>query len=222
MDQGGDHGGSPEEGYVPIYEVPLQFAIKDASGRKILKSVVFKICIRQTDDVLQAVHFQISDDKELDFLYESTYTAREFQEMKTRQSLEIDFVDFPNVVRQLVANVVRQGERHDEVAEYEISFKTRDDPRTDDDLQATGPAEEDPRIRYFIIYQRLEFCRVPISKLRFTQCDDWRAGQISQRRYDELSAKLKAVETEFKDIYKRLQRQAPKILSDFKPAEPEK
>lgn len=209
------------EGFVPIYVTPLNLKLKNAQGEKELKEVVFKILVRQTDDILESVRFQIANDKELDFLYESTYDEQSFEAMKDRQHLEIDFSDFPNVVRQLVATIVKQDEANMEDGEYKASFKDRDEPQSDESGEEASPEEEDAgagpgRKCFFIVYQRLEFCRVQIFKLVFTEAERERVQRISQARYDEVASKLKAVETEFKDIYKRIQRQAPKILADFK------
>lgn len=208
------------EGFVPIYVTPLNLKLKNAADEKELKEVVFKILVRQTDDVLESVRFQIANDKELDFLYESTYDEESFNAMKDRQHLEIDFSDFPNVVRQLVATIVKQDEAQIEDGEYKASFKDKDEPQSDESGEEANEEEEaaggQGRRCFFIVYQRLEFCRVQIFKLVFTEAERERVQRISQARYDEVASKLKAVETEYKDIYKRIQRQAPKILADFK------
>ena len=207
------------EGFVAIYVTPLKLKLKNASGQKEEKEIVFKILVRQTDDILESVRFQIANDKELDFLYEATYNQESFDAMKRRQHLDIDFNDFPNVVRQLVGTVVKQDESEMEDGEYKVSFKESDDPLSEDEEPEPEQAEGELGRCFFIVYQRLEFCRVQIMKIVFNEADRERVDRISQARYDEVAAKFKAVETEYKDIYKRIQRQAPKILADFKTQE---
>ena len=56
---------------------------------------------------------------------------------------------------------------------------------------------------------------VEIFKLVFVECAGEKVQRISQSRYDEISAQLKLVDTELKDIKKRLQRQAPKLLQEY-------
>jgi hypothetical protein len=43
-----------------------------------------------------------------------------------------------------------------------------------------------------------------------------RSNAVSQARYNEVLLKLKELETEYKNIYTRIQRQSPKLLSDYK------
>ena len=115
--------------------------------------------------------------------------------------MDIEFNDFPNVVRQLVATIVRGEDFGAAESEYKASFKVHDDEDEEEDKSDETKTEEATK-RFFIIYQKLEFCKVQICKLAFEECDIARVEKISQARYDEISAKLKAVETEFKDIYK--------------------
>lgn len=214
------------EGFVPIYATTITLKFANEEGKKAPEATRFKIFVRQTDDILEAVRFQLSKDDELNFLYECTYTEKEFKKMRREQQLDIDFNDFPNVVRQLVATIVKGKELGNEESQYKASFKDYDDPKSENEEEEEEEEEEtqekneedvdDSTQRFFIVYQRLEFCKVQIFKLAFKECPIERIEKIAQARYDELSAQYKAVDTEYKDIYKRIERQARGILATFK------
>ena len=116
------------EGYVPIYatHIMLKFKSEQFDGQKILKDVVFKIFVLQDNDVLTSVRFQLSDDQELDFLYEADYDSERFEQIKQEQNLEIEFEDFPNVIRQLITTINNQGTDELEEGDYKLSFKDHD------------------------------------------------------------------------------------------------
>ncbi|OHT15378.1 hypothetical protein TRFO_14130 [Tritrichomonas foetus] len=218
-----DNNSDINEDFVPIYVTHLQLKLKKEDGEdseKVAKDTVFKIFVHQDNDVLNAVRFQISDDKRLNFLYEADYDAEAFEAIKEKQGLEIEFDDFPNVIRQLISTIIRQGTDELNEGDYKASFKDHVESEEPEEEEEDHQEEEgETKTRYFLISQRLEFCSVEIFRLRFHECDNEKVEKISQYRYDEISQKLKAVETEYKDIYKRLQRQAPKILQDYKPSQ---
>lgn len=209
------------EGYVELYNHVLTLNTKGPENEKVPIEYVFKILVRQTDDVLESVRFQLSNNKDLDFLYESTYSEEEFNEMKQEQDLEIQFADFPNVIRQLINTCVKQDESDVEAKEkqFKVSLKDKDPESQEDDQDEHNEEESSPETRYFLISQRLDFTSVIIFNLIFKRCEENRVERISQHRYDDLSKKLQAASTEYKDMLKRLQRQAPKILQGFKPNE---
>ncbi|OHT01761.1 hypothetical protein TRFO_31273 [Tritrichomonas foetus] len=212
------------DGYVPIYVTKLVLKLRKEGeeaeeAEKIPKETVFKIFVRQDNDVLESVRFQISDDKRLNFLYEADYDLDSFQSIKEEQELEIEFDDFPNVIRQLISTIIKQGTDELNEGDYKASFKDRlEDEENEDSENQEEEQDGESKTRYLVISQRLEFCSVAIFTLVFHECDNARVEHISQYRYDEISQKLKAVETEYKDIYKRIQRQAPKLLQDYKPS----
>jgi hypothetical protein len=223
--------------YVQLYSTPLQ--VKDKTAERPNQDIVFRIYIRQENDELNSVRFQISKDSKLDYLYEATYDKTEFEAMKSRQHLDLEFEDFPSVVRQQIIDVLRKTDFDDSQrssadsmkeprqAPFKVVLAERDEGEPDeeedggDDRKAPSLAgseeEEVPSTKYFIVYQKLEFCRAQVFKFLFTQADSERTAEISQARYDELMARLKAVETDYKDAYKRVHRTSPNILKTFKP-----
>jgi hypothetical protein len=192
---------------------------KDSDGRRDL-NVVFKILLKQEEDTLQSVRFQLSNDQELDFLYEATYDESSFSELHRRQGLEIEFTDFPNVVRQQILTLVNQTKDGSEHHRFKAVLTSEDDKGLDEDDDYDEEEESGVGIsgakKFFIIYQNLDFCRVQVFKFTFTSSNVAKTSQISQARYDELSAKLKNLETEYKDLFKRVQRTSPKLLDGLK------
>jgi hypothetical protein len=106
-------------------------------------------------------------------------------------------------------------------------FKSEDDKGSEeDDGYDDRGEEEDEDVetgesskKFFIIYQKLDFCRAQVFKFAFTKCDLQKTYEISQGRYDKLSNKLKALETEYKDNFKWVQRTHPKLLDGLKKEE---
>jgi hypothetical protein len=220
---------SPGENYVQLYSTYLEVKTKDEARNKSRKTIVFRIYIQQTDDELTNVRFQISNDDQLEYLFEITYNKDTFATMKAHQHLELDFPDFPNVVRQQILAVLRETDVSEADRRYKVIFTDIDDRSPDDadddyDDRNAGPVaddapeeeEEEQRVTYFIVYEKLEFCRAQVFKFEFNPCKADRTAAISQARYDELTAKLKALETEYKDAYKRVQRTNPSVLKGFK------
>jgi phage-related protein len=229
---------SPSSDYVQLYSADLQ--VKDKSSQSDpLPNIVFRIYIHQENDELDSVRFQISKDNELDYLYEVTYDKAEFDGMKARQALDLEFEDFPNVVRQQIIEVRQTGETDDfqrssadstgelKRRPFKVILTETDEGEPDEDEldeKTGGPAlkqeEEDYSAeeggKYFIVYQKLEFCRAQIFKFQFTRATPERTAEISQARYNDLTAKLKAIETDYKDAYKRIQRTNPTILKGYK------
>jgi hypothetical protein len=158
--------GDVQEGYAQLYITTLTLKEKDgATGKDV--DIVFRIFIRQEEDLLTSVRFQISKDDELDFLYESTYDRDSFEELKSRQSLELDFVDFPNVVCQQLVRLVKPTNEPSEPQRFKAVFKSEEDKGSeeDDGYDDRGEEEEEDvetgesSKKFFIIYQKLDFCR---------------------------------------------------------------
>jgi TATA-binding protein-associated factor Taf7 len=104
-------------------------------------------------------------------------------------------------------------------------FKSEEDKGSeeDDNYDDRGEEEEEEDVeteesskKFFIIYQKLDFCRAQVFKFAFTKCDLQKTFKISQGRYDKISNKLKALETEYKDNLKPVQRTHPKLLDGLK------
>lgn len=210
-----------DEGFVVIYVTKLNLKLKkddNPENQKIQYETVFKIYVKQNNDELESVLFELSDDKRLDFLFRSVYDKEKFENLKEEQNLEIEFDDFPNVIRQVITVINKQDPDDKSEGKYKVSFKSEESQEQEGDEEE----EESFDSRYLIISQYLEFCPVEIFKLTFERCSEDIVQRISQSRYDEISQKLKAVQTEYKDIIKRLQRQAPKIYADLKKQEEQK
>jgi hypothetical protein len=208
------------EGFVQIYAHALNFPVKRGTDPKAPQDLIFKILIFQHEDVLERVRFQLSDEEELGFLYEATYDVARFNGLKDADGLEFDFPDLANVVRQLLNELIKQADAGQDDPTYKAVFKidvppeARDPPAEpqDEEEEEPGPAN------LFIISQLLNLRRVPLLTLEFDQCPPERSTAVSQARYNELVAKYKEIWTEYNDILKRLERQAPKTLQSFKPA----
>jgi hypothetical protein len=205
------------DGHIQLYTTDLDVIIKEAPDAKSVRQIVFRIFIRQESDQLSSVRFQISSDDELDYLYEVTYTPATFEAMKARQRLDLDYADFPNVVRQQIIAVLRERALDRADQKLKVVLAAEDTAAPEDEYDGAEEEEEaEAGRKFFVIYQRLDFCRVAIFKFEFEAVPAERAARVSQARYDDLAARLKALETEYKDVYKRVQRTAPAALAGFK------
>jgi len=202
IDQGEPETLDQSEGFARVYATTLSLKVDGG----VQSTVVFKILIRQQDDSLEAVRFQISKEDEIDYLYESSCNVSGFDTLRDEQRFEFEFGDFPNVIRQVLATVEKQDGDDDR---YKVVFRSPEP--VDEEEAAAGESD----VIVLTIWERLEFRKVPIVLLAFWKAEIERVKWISQSRYDEVAAELKAVETEYKDTCKRLQRQAPKVLADW-------
>jgi hypothetical protein len=209
--------GDVSEGYVQLLRTELRVKAKEGDVHRYVE-VVFKILLKQEEDTLQSVRFQLSNDQELDFLFEVTYDESGFSEVKRRQGLEVEFSDFPNVVHQQLVALVQQRKDGSERPRFKAILTSEDDKawEEDDGYEADEEEEAGGEKKFLIIYQNLDFCRVQVFKFGFERCELRKTSRISQARYDELVAKLKSLETEYKDIFKRIQRTAPKLLEGLR------
>jgi hypothetical protein len=203
----------PNQGYVQIHATALNLPVK-REAQKLVQNLIFKILVLQREDTLESVRFQFSDEEELGFLYEGTYDLARFNTMKEEQALEFDFGDLANVVRQLLGQLPQDVNLDGQDTPYKAVFKIGEEP---------PPIEEEddeplPPLNVFVISQLLNLRKVPLLTLDFDQCPPERSTAVSQARYNESVAKLKELKTEYTDIVKRLERQAPKILQSFKRA----
>jgi hypothetical protein len=217
-------GPDVRDGYAQLYITPLTLKEEEEGTTRKDVEVVFRIFIRQEDDLLSSVRFQISKDQALDFLYECTYDSDGFNELKSRQNLELEFLDFPNVVRQQLVTLVQQATNRSGPQRFKAVFTSEDDKASGEDDGHDGAEEEEEEDvgtggvsnKFFIIYQKLEFSRAQVFKFEFRPYDRQKTSENSQARYDELSNKLKALETEYKDLFKRVQSTHPKLLDVLK------
>ena len=162
-----DNESELNEQYVPIYatHITLKFKSEEMGNQKVPRDVVFKIFVLQDNDILTSVRFQLSDDRELDFLYEADYDADRFNEIKEEQNLEIEFDDFPNVIRQLITTIKNQDPEELNEGDYKLSFKDHDTSEENASSELNEEEEEEEKKKYFIITQKIEIFDVEIFKL---------------------------------------------------------
>ena len=182
---------SPEidEGFTQFFESKLSIIIGGYEEEIESNSVTISIYISQVEDDLDTVRFRLSDDNNLQFLYESDYNNETFSQMKEQQSLEIDFEDFPNVIRQVLEDIINEQSTGGE--NYGVVFNLEGD-----ETQAT-----------LNITQKLDFCDTDIFIFDFFKCETDKILSVTQQRYDIIAEKAKKAETEYKDLLKRIQRQ---------------
>jgi len=162
------------------------------------KTVMISIFIQQEDDQLSAVGLRLYDDDDLQFLYESRYTEEEFNTMKENQGLEIEYEDFPNVIREVITEISQDAGNQ---LAYTIRFVTSADNENSASL---------------VISQSLDFCETDIFEFDFHKCTFDKIAAVAQKRYDEIATKAKNAFIELKDAHKRIQRQDPKAIHSFK------
>lgn len=154
-----------------------------------------QVSVKQVDEDVDEIKICLYDSDNLFFLYEGNMTKDEFEKFKNEQELEIDFNDFPNVLQEVLSNIPEDI--------VEGSYVAVLKPATDDQVQ-------------FIVKQDLDVCTTEIFNIKLQQPDFERLRKVSQQRYNEISKRDTAIRIQYKDLIKRIRRQDPKILQDFK------
>ncbi|EAY21836.1 hypothetical protein TVAG_248950 [Trichomonas vaginalis G3] len=151
--------------------------------------------LKQTEDEAEAIKIQLYSKDVLSFLYEGEMSKEDFESFKAEQELDIDFNDFPNVLQEVLGQINEDIE--------ENGYNARLIPDGEDAC-------------HLIIKQDLDLCTTEIFNIKLVGADQERIRKVSQARYNELSKRDNALRTQYKDLIKRIRRQDPKILQDFK------
>ena len=213
METTNSEGEDINQGYITIYETEIKLPEDEETYDP---NAIFKIMIRQSDDELESVRFQISRENELLFLYEGDYNREQFEEIKEKQGLEMEFEDFPNVVRQVLDDVMNDNSLEEEQQyslqmSYTGQFNSKEEE--EDNIEEEDGSEHSTL--FFLVSQKLDFCTVEIFNLEFHRADPERIQKISQYRYKVVQQKLHQAEIDYKDYKKRALRQSPNILNNF-------
>ncbi|EAY08450.1 hypothetical protein TVAG_355090 [Trichomonas vaginalis G3] len=153
------------------------------------------VSLKQTKDEVEAIKIQLYSKDVLSFLYEGEMPKEDFETFKAEQELDIDFNDFPNVLQEVLGQINEDIE--------ENGYNAR--------LLSGG--ENECRL---IIKQDLDLCTTEIFNIKLLGADAERIRKVSQERYNELSKRDNNLRIQYKDLIKRIRRQDPKILQDFK------
>lgn len=159
-----------------------------------------QLSIKQTDDELEAIRIQIYSKDNINFLFKGNLTAEEFEEFRKEQELEIDFNDFPNVLQEVLSQVnvdIIENEGYNAILQ---------------------PDTENSEAARLIVKQDLELCTTEIFNIKLEQATAEEMRYIAQDRYNRLNKKFDQVKTNYKDLMKRINRQDPSILRNFKSA----
>ncbi|EAY10546.1 hypothetical protein TVAG_184480 [Trichomonas vaginalis G3] len=167
---------------------------KDEPGEEFTNFSIV-VYLKQTDDEVDAIKIQLYSKDVLSFLYEGEMSKEDFETFKSEQELDIDFNDFPNILREVLGQINEDIE--------ENGYNARLIP------------DEENSCR-LIIKQDLELCTTEIFNIKLTGAGNERIRKVSQTRYNELSKRDNALRTQYKDLIKRIRRPDPKILQDFK------
>jgi hypothetical protein len=149
------------------------------------------------NDQLDSLRIRFFSNEQISFVFEHTFTKENYEEFKKDQQLEVEFDEFPNVLEEVLSNV----------------SLTDDSSET---YHAILKSEGDDKVSLSIL-QELELCTTDIFKLDLEKCKSDRIVEISQKRYDELTKEYQKVCIQYKDMIKRIKRQDPDILKNFKP-----
>lgn len=136
------------------------------------------------DDNLTSFRIEITSDVNVFFVYQASFTEENFAEFKEKEQFEIDFVDFPSVLQEMLHS-----------KEYSVLFKFE---------------EESKAILAF--QQKLKFKVVEIFSINFQPAPLDLVQQIVQYRFYQLKASTKALKSQLDDIYAMLKIKDPSML----------
>lgn len=154
--------------------------------------------LTSTDEegTLNEVRFELFDDENIDFLYECSLTAAEYEDFKAANQLTIPFENFANSVQLLLENSVKK------VEEFECRF-------------AENVEEEAASIKF---YQKLRLRQVEIFGLDFHRSDKEFIEAHAQSRFNRLKNELSHKRREYEEILKKIQAKNPTIAKRLKAA----
>jgi hypothetical protein len=104
----------------------LEIKTKDEAGTKSKKTMMFRISVERKNDERSDVRFQISNDDQLEYLFEVTSNQETLDSMKGRPRVELDLTDFPNVVGQQILALLRECEMNEADRRYKVIFTDLD------------------------------------------------------------------------------------------------
>lgn len=152
-----------------------------------------QVSTNQEDDELRYIRIRLYTEDAIRFIYEIVINQDVFNKFKTEQELDFEFDEFPNVLQRILKQLNKDFESEEG---YKAVIETSDD--------------------YCVLsfQQALEYCTTEIFKFHIKLST--RLEVLSQQRYDDLCRRVEQARTQLKDLVKRIRRQDPKILNDFR------
>lgn len=190
------------EGFFPMYtrEISVRMGASDDEEAP-ERTVTFIILVQQEGDSLKKVRLQLRAESRLDFLFETEIDEETFNHIKGEQDYEFDFVDFPNILRRVIGDTLKARAAESDENKIDISLEANE--------------EEDGDFT-FLITQALDFCDTELFHFDFQRIEQQRLVAITRQRYQEVSDKLKNLQTEYRDMCKKAQRQWPDLVKTIK------
>lgn len=196
-----------ETNYEIIYckDLKLEFRIhkqqgEDSQDESSTKTVWFRILTKKSEDrkpskPFDSVKYEVFDDSNLYFFYESVFDEQQFKKMKAEDQLLIDFYEFPNNVIDLL------DESDNSDSQTQITFE-----------QDT----ENANSMILEFKQILELKSVEIFRLKFVLSDSEFINRQVQYRYNQMANKL-AYKKEFLTVLnQQLQIKNPRLATLIK------
>ena len=138
---------------------------------------------------LTEVRFELFNDDDIDFLYESSVAANEYDSFKEENQLTIPFEQFSNSVKSLLENSVKNAQ------DYECRFEFSDD-------------KESASIKFF---QKLRLRKVEIFELTFGKSDPEFIKDHAQARFNRYKNELSQKKNEYDRIIGKIAAKNPSI-----------
>ncbi|OHT05379.1 hypothetical protein TRFO_05966 [Tritrichomonas foetus] len=175
-------------GFSCIFNNELNLEFRNFQTQESISKVVnLRLLVKFGND-LEQVRFEVSDDSDLYYYFESIFDRDQFNQMKEQDQLTIDFEDFPIEVM----NLLQDCQNND--SETQVTFVEENDPSDPSKIYATME-----------FLQILELKAVEIFRIRFTPSDPEFVQDQVQYRFDQITQKLaykKAYLKEFDNQFK--------------------
>ena len=178
-----DQDPSVANGYTIFFNREIRYKVDGAD-------VIYRTRILNLFDEnkkLTEVRFELFNDDDIDFLYDSSVAANEYDQFKQENQLTIPFEQFANSVKSLLENSVKNP------TDYECKFAFSDEGAT---------------ISFF---QKLRLRKVEIFELAFTKSDPEFIKDQAQSRFNRYKFELSQKKAEYDRIISKICERNPSI-----------
>jgi len=133
---------------------------------------------------LNNFRIQITSDINVFFVYQASFSRENFEELKVKQQLNVDFNNFPNVLKEMFSS-----------KEYSVLFTFEDESKASLKFQ-----------------QKLKFKVVDILSIYFSAAPIELIQQIVQYRFTQLKCENASIKSQLDNVFAMLKIKDPSVL----------
>ena len=200
------------DGYVEAFSDEVNIEFRNFQNQESISRVVWvRILVKYSEDrkdrgQIGEIRFELFDDSDLYYFYDSTFTRELFDEMKQKDQLLIDFDSFPDEVITLL----------DKISVAKSTISRKDDMNDDDDpqiqimfIEETDPSDPSKLYGTMEFLQILELKAVEIFKIHFEPSAPEFVQEQVQYRFNQINKQLAYKKAFLNEFNKQIQTKNP-------------